>query len=513
MTGNASTGGNNMSQSVPKPRPGTASPGRRENHHWLVLGVVSLAQLMIVLDVTIMNIALPSAQHDLGFSNDLRQWVVTAYSLAFGSLLLVGGRLADIIGRKVTFMIGLIGFASASAFGGAAQNFAMLATGRAIQGMFAALLAPSALSLLTITFSGTDGRPKAFAIFGAVVGSGAAIGLLLGGVLTEYLNWRWCLYVNLIFAVIALAGAIVLLPRARGDDPPDLDLPGTVAAVAGLFCVVYGLSNAETHPWSAPQTWAFLAAGVAVLILFVYAEMRAPHPLLPLRIPGDRNRGASYLAVFITGAGMFGCFLFLTYYLQDMLNYSPVKTGLAFLPLVAGVMLAAQLSTIVLLPKLGPQIPVTIGMLLGAAGMMWLTGIHVQGNYPVQVLCPTVLVGLGMGCIFAPAMNIATLGVLPADAGVASAMVNTCQQVGGSIGIALLSSLASDAVTSYLTGKRPTRLVQEQATLHGYTTAFWWSSGIFAAGAVICGLLMRRGKVRPQAASGSAGAESVSVML
>jgi EmrB/QacA subfamily drug resistance transporter len=501
-----------MSQSVPKPRSGTDA-ANGENHRWLVLGVVSIAQLMIVLDVTIMNIALPSAQHDLGFSNDLRQWIVTAYSLAFGSLLLVGGRLSDILGRKLTLMIGLIGFASASAFGGAAQNFGMLATARAIQGMFAALLAPAALSVLTTTFSGSKDRPRAFAIFGAVVGSGAAIGLLLGGVLTEYLDWRWCLYVNLIFTVIALIGAMVLLPRRRGDDPPNLDWPGTVTAVAGLFCVVYGLSNAETHPWSAPQTWAFLVAGVALLVLFVVVESRAAHPLLPLRIPGERNRGGSYLALFITGAGMFGCFLFLTYYLQDMLSYSPVKTGLAFLPMVAAIMVAAQLGTIVLLPKLGPQIPVAAGLLLGAAGMAWLTGIHIQGNYPVQILGPIVLVGVGMGFIFAPAMNVATWGVPPADAGVASSLVNTGQQVGGSIGIALLSSLASGAVTRYLTGKQPTRLVQAQATLHGYTTAFWWSAGIFAGGAVICGLLLRPGRMAPVATTGSSEAESVSVMI
>jgi EmrB/QacA subfamily drug resistance transporter len=501
-----------MSQSVPKPRPGAAGARGGENHRWLVLGIVSIAQLMIVLDVTIMNIALPSAQHDLGFSNDLRQWVVTAYSLAFGSLLLVGGRLSDIFGRKVTFTIGLTGFAIASAFGGAAQNFAWLTTARAIQGVFAALLAPSALSLLTTTFSGSKDRPKAFAVFGAVVGSGAAIGLLLGGVLTEYLNWRWCLYVNLLFAAIALFGAMVLLPRTRGDATPNFDLPGTVTAVVGLFCAVYGLASAETHPWSAPQTWGFLVAGIAILVLFVLFEARVSHPLLPLHIPGDRDRGGCYLAVFITGAGIFGCFLFLTYYLQNLLGYSPVKTGLAFLPLVAAIMLAAQLSTIVLLPRLGPQIPVVIGMLLGVGGMVWLTGIHLQGNYPVQVLPQTVLVGLGMGFIIAPAMNVATMGVRPADAGVASAMVNTMQQVGGSIGIALLSSLAADAATRFAVGKAPTRLVQAQSALHGYTTAFWWSAAIFAAGAVICGLLLRPGKVRPTTLAGTE-AESVSAMI
>ena len=467
---------------------------------------------VLLLDVTIMNIALPSAQHDLGFSDDLRQWIVTSYSLAFGSLLLVGGRLADIIGRKTTFITGLIGFAAASAFGGAAQNFAMLATARAIQGVFAALLAPSALSLLTTTFSDSRDRPKAFAIFGAVVGSGAAIGLLLGGALTEYLDWRWCLYVNLFFTVLALAGAIVLIPRRRGDDAPTFDLPGTITAVVGLFCVVYGLSNAETHSWSAPQTWVFLAVGVAILVLFVFLETRVGHPLLPLRVPGDRDRGASYLAVFLTGGGMFGCFLFLTYYLQNNLGYSPVRTGLAFLPMVAAVMIAAQLATITLLPRIGPQIPVAVGMLLAAGGMAWLTGIQLHGNYPVQILPQSILVGLGIGFVFAPTMNVATMGVRPADAGVASAMVNTSQQVGGSVGIALLSSLASSATARYLTGKLPGPVVRAQGALHGYTTAFWWSAGIFAAGAVTCGLLMGPGRVRPTAA-GESEAESVSVMI
>ena len=501
-----------MSQSVPKPRSSAGSAGQRENHRWWVLAIVSIAQLMIVLDVTIMNIALPSAQHDLGFSDDLRQWIVTAYSLAFGSLLLVGGRLADIIGRKTTFIVGMVGFASASAFGGAAQNFAMLATARAIQGMFAALLAPTALSLLTTTFSDSTDRPRAFAIFGAVVGSGAAIGLLLGGALTEYLDWRWCLYVNLFFTVLALIGAIVLIPRRRGDDAPTFDLPGMITAVVGLFCVVYGLSNAETHPWSAPQTWVFLVAGVAILLLFVFFETRVPHPLLPLRVPGDRDRGASYLAVFLTGGGMFGCFLFLTYYLQNNLAYSPVRTGLAFLPMVAAVMIAAQLATITLLPRIGPQVPVAIGMLLAAGGMAWLTGIQLHGNYPVQILPQSILVGLGMGFVFAPTMNVATMGVRPADAGVASAMVNTSQQVGGSVGIALLSSLASGATTRYLAGRSQVPLARTQATLHGYTTAFWWSAGIFAAGAVICGLLMRPGRMQP-ATSGESEADSVSVMI
>ena len=500
-----------MSQSVPAPRPGATAPDG-SSRRWWILAVCGLAQLMIVLDATIMNIALPSAQRSLGFSNDLRQWVVTAYALAFGSLLLVGGRLSDMLGRKTTFLVGLVGFAAASAFGGAAQNFAMLATARAIQGLFGALLAPSALSLLTTTFGNSKDRSKAFAIYGAIAGAGGAVGLLLGGLLTEYLDWRWCLYVNVALAGLALIGAALLLERHTGDDAPNLDWPGTVTAVGGLFCVVYGLSNAETRSWSATSTWAFLVAGVAILVLFVVVETRVTHPLLPLRIPGDRDRGGSYLAIFISGAGMFGVFLFLTYYLQNTLAYSPVKTGLAFLPVVAGIMVAVQLSMIVLLPRIGPRILIAVGMVLGAGGMAWLTGIHLHGNYAVQVLPQIIMVGLGMGFIMAPAMNMATLGVQRADAGVASAMVNTSQQIGGSIGIALLSSLASGAATRYLAGKTPTPAVTAQAAIQSYTTAFWWSAGIFAAGAVICGLLLRRGTPRPSAA-GTSEEESVSVMI
>jgi EmrB/QacA subfamily drug resistance transporter len=465
---------------------------------WWILAIVSTAQLMIVLDSTVMNIALPSAQRDLGFSTDVRQWIVTAYALAFGSLLLLGGRLSDLFGRKITFLIGVAGFAVASAFGGAAVNFEMLVAARALQGMFGALLAPSALSLLTTTFGDSKDRGKAFGVFGAIVGAGAAIGLLLGGLLTEYLDWRWCLYVNLFFAVFVLAGGAALLAAGRADERPRMDLPGALTSVGGLFCVVYGLSNAETHAWRAPSTWGYLAAGAVLLAGFVMLEARSTHPLLPLRIVADRNRGGSYLAVFITGAGMFGVFLFLTYYMQNLRGYSPVKTGLAFLPMVAAIMITAQVSNITLLPRIGPKIPVAAGMILGAAGMAWLTGIGLHSSYTANVLPQLIIVGLGMGLIMAPAMNVATDRVEAGDAGVASAMVNTGQQVGGSIGTALLSSLAASAVTDYLKGKQPTALVTAEAALHSYTTAFWWSAGIFAVGAVVCGLLLRRGVLAPQ---------------
>jgi len=476
--------------------------GQRDRKRWLILGVIALAQLMVVLDVTIVNIALPSAQKSLHFSTVDRQWIVTAYALTFGSLLLLGGRLADLLGRKVTFVAGLIGFAAASAVGGAATSFGMLVAARACQGMFGALLAPSALSLLTTTFSDAKERGKAFGVYGAVAGAGGAVGLLLGGVLTEYLTWRWCLYVNLFFAAIALAGAVLLLKRQPPPDRPRLDIPGVLTVSGGMFCIVYGLSNAATHSWHTPSTWGFLIAGVVLLAAFGWWQTRAPQPLLPLRVMLNRNRGGAYLSILIAGSGMFGIFLFLTYYMQQTLHYSPVITGLAFLPLVGMIMLFANLSTVVFMPRVGPRPLVTLGMLLAAAGMVWLTRIGIHSSYVSGILPPLLVLGGGLGMVIAPSINTGTYGVERTDAGVASATVNTGQQLGGSIGTALLNTMAASATASFvlahaspqtLVRGRPSQQLLGQALVHGYTTAFWWSAGIFACGAVVAGLLFRWG--------------------
>jgi len=469
---------------------------------WLILAVVALAQLMVVLDATIVNIALPSAQQALHFSDIERQWVVTAYALAFGSLLLLGGRLTDLIGRKATFIAGLIGFAGASAAGGAAGSFGMLVAARACQGAFGALLAPAALALLTTTFEGTKDRGKAFGVFGAIAGAGGAVGLLLGGLLTQYLDWRWCLYVNLVFAAIACAGALVLLRRQPASRRARLDLPGLVAEVGGMFGIVYGFSNAASDGWHAPATWGFLAAGAVLLTAFCYIETRARQPLLPLRIVLDRNRAAAYLSILITGAGMFGIFLFLTYYLQETLGFSPVMTGVAFLPMVGAVIVSANLANIVLLPRVGPRWLVAPGMLAAAAGLAWLTRIGVHSSYAAVVLPPLLLASTGLGLVMSPSMNTGTAGVAPSDAGVASAMVNTGQQVGGSIGTSLLNTLAASAAASYLAshlsprlmaGGHPAPALAELAQVHSYTIAFWWAAGMFAAGSVLAALLFRRG--------------------
>jgi EmrB/QacA subfamily drug resistance transporter len=465
-------------------------------HHsrrWLILALLGLAQLMVVLDATIVNIALPSAQKALHFSDANRQWIVTAYALAFGSLLLLGGRIGDIFGRKRALIAGLIGFSVASAAGGLAQSFEVLVIARAFQGAFGALLAPSALSLLTTTFTDPSERGKAFGIYGAIAGGGGAIGLLLGGLLTEYLSWRWCLYVNLLLAVPATFAALALLHNQGQRSAVKVDVPGTLTASGGLFALVYGFSNAQTHSWSAPLTIGMLAASVLLLTAFVLIERRVEHPLLPLRVVLDRNRGGSYAAVGIVGAGMFGVFLFLTYYLQQTLGFSPVKTGLAFLPMIGVLSVTASIATARILPRIGPRVPITLGMLIAAGGMMLLTGVGIQSTYAANVLPALLVIGMGIGLVMAPAMNAATLGVESKDAGVASAMVNTMQQVGGSVGTALLSTLAASAASGFMAGKAPRPTVAASAAVHGYTTAFWWSAAIFAIGAVVCGLLLKPG--------------------
>jgi EmrB/QacA subfamily drug resistance transporter len=474
-------------------------PPETNPHHekrWLILAVIGIAQLMVVLDATIVNIALPSAQHDLGFSNDSRQWIVTAYALAFGSLLLLGGRLGDLFGRKWTFIAGLAGFAGASALGGLAGSFGVLVGARALQGVFGAVLAPSALSLLATTFTRPDERGKAFGVFGAIAGSGAAVGMLLGGVLTEWLSWRWCLYVNLFFAAAAILGGLSLLVNQPHPQRPRLDIPGTIVASLGLFGLVYGFSHAETTSWGDPVTLGALGAGAALLAIFVALERRVAHPLLPLRVVLDRNRGGAYLAVGISGIAMFGVFLFLTYYLQQVLGFSPIQAGLGFLPLSAAIMVTATTANTVVLPRVGPRWLTTGGMLLAAAGMLILTGLGVDSSYASHVLPALLISGVGFGLIFAPSFQGATLGVAASDSGVASAMVNTAQQIGGSIGTALLSTIAASAATAFATAHGPSAALAAQAAVHGYTVAFGWSAAIFLFGAVVSGTLLRSGVAR-----------------
>ncbi|NKQ24481.1 MFS transporter [Streptomyces galbus] len=464
---------------------------------WWGLVVIALAQLMVVLDATIVNIALPSAQQDLGMSNGNRQWVITAYTLAFGGLLLLGGRIADLAGRKRTFVIGLIGFAVASAIGGAATTDGMLFAARALQGVFAAVLAPSALSLLTTTFTDPRERGKAFGIYGALAGSGSAIGFIVGGLLTEYLNWRWCLYVNVPIAAVAAFGAFALLHDRPGHADARLDVPGVLLGCGGLVAIVYGFSEAEPRGWSDPLVLALLAGGVALLAVFVWWQTRAKSPLLPLHIVRDRDRAGCFLTMGLATIGMFGLFLFMTYYLQVILAYSPVRTGLAFLPLTVAIIIGSTQISARLLPHVAPRALMGPGMVLAAGGMLILTRMTVHSSYTTEILPALLLMGLGMGLTFMPVFSTATAGVAPRDSGVTSATVNTSQQVGGSIGTALLNTIATTSATSYVAAhlRDPARRAQvvAEGTVHGYTVALWWAAGVMLLAGLVAVLLVTAG--------------------
>ncbi|PXW30586.1 UNVERIFIED_CONTAM: EmrB/QacA subfamily drug resistance transporter [Williamsia faeni] len=479
--------------SITQTPPSRASVG--SNHRWLILAVLAIAQLMVVLDATIVNIALPEAQQALGFSDGQRQWVITAYSLAFGSLLLIGGRINDLFGRKNSFIVGLIGFAAASALGGWSPTFEVLVTARALQGVFGALLAPAALSLLAVTFAGSEDRGKAFGIFGAVAGAGGAIGLLLGGVLTEYVSWNWCLYVNVIFAIIAMVGAIMLLPKHIKDGArTPIDWAGTILVTAGLFLIVYGFANSETNGWTDAVTVLPLVIGIVLLAAFLWVQTQVSHPLLPLHILLDRMRGASYLVMLIAAIGMFAVFLFLTFYLQQTLGFSPVETGLAFLPMVGSIAITAAIAGSVLVTRLSPKVMVAAGLTVSALGMVFLTTIETDSSYVTGVVPGLIMIGIGLGTVFANAMSLSTYGVQANDAGVASATVNTAQQVGGSIGVALLSSFAATAGANYVSDHGPAgpdgiQAIVDGAAMAGYHAAFWWAAGFFALGALVAGVV------------------------
>ncbi len=488
-----------MPDTTTMPRSGGDQISDREanqSRRWWILAVLGVAQLMVILDNTIVNIALPTAQHDLGFSNADRQWIVTAYSLAFGSLLLLGGRIGDIFGRKRTLIIGLVGFAGASALGGASVNFAMLVVARTVQGAFGALLAPSVLALLTTTFHDPGERGKAFGIYGAIAGAGGALGLLLGGILTSYASWRWTLFVNLVFAAVATIGALLWLKNDKAEDHDPLDFPGLLAVTGGLFSLVFGFSHAETTSWSNPYTIGFLILGVVLLATFAFIQVRVRFPLLPPRVVLDRTRGGSMLAMLFASVGIFGVFLFLTYYLQETLGFSPVKTGVAFLPMVAALATMAQVSNRALLPRFGPKPIVPLGLIMAAVALYMLHKLGLHSSYAGHVLPYIILLGFGFGLSLAPSFSTGTLGLPPHDAGVGSAALNTTQQVGGSIGTALLNTLAAGAATAYLVGRAVTPATMKEAALHSYTTAFLWSSGIFVAGAVVAGLVLKKGTMR-----------------
>ncbi|MEH0467333.1 MFS transporter [Streptomyces sp. B21-097] len=482
-------------------------------NRWKALVFIALAQLMVVLDSTIVNIALPSAQTDLGISDGDRQWVVTAYALAFGGLLIFGGRIADLWGRKRAFVVGLGGFAVASALGGAAVNEAMMFGARALQGVFGALLAPAALSLLAVMFTDARERARAFGIYTGISGGGAAVGFILGGVLTEYLDWRWTFFVNIPFALVAAAGAYFVIREPEGGrNRLPLDIPGVILSALGLVALVYGFTRAESDGWGDPMTVGLFVASAVLLAVFVLVEAKSKTPLLPLRVLTERNRGGAYLSLGLAITGMFGTFLFLTYYLQIVKGYSPISTGFAFLPLVVGMTTGASQIGARLVTRLAPRLVMGPALLVAALGLFLLTRLEMGSSYASLVLPGMLLLGLGIGTATMPAMSLSAQGVAPGDAGVASAMVNTSQQVGGAIGTALLNTIAASATASYLTdhtaraaaGRQ--QLVRMQAMVHGYTDAIWFAVGILVLAAVAAVTFVNVG--RPGAAAAGSG-ESV----
>jgi EmrB/QacA subfamily drug resistance transporter len=454
------------------------------------LAVIAVAQLMIVLDASVVTIALPSAQRSLHISVANRQWVLTAYTLAFGGLLLLGGRIADYIGRKRMFIISLLGFAGASALGGLAQNAAMLFAARALQGAFAAVMAPAALSLLTISFTEPKERARAFGVYGAIAGGGAAIGLILGGLLTQYASWRWTLLINVPIAIAAAVFAVFEVRESKSEARDSYDAIGALLVTGGLLSLVYGFTRAESDGWGAGVTRSLLGVAALLLVSFVVREVRTANPLLPMRVILDRNRGGSFLASLLVGIALFGTFLFLTYYLQGTLGYSALKSGFAFLPFSAGIIIAATLAS-QLLPRFGARAVMVAGLLLGAIGLVWFTQIGVGTAYVTHVLPAELIVSFGMGLSFVPLSSTALVGVAEQDAGVASAMVNATQQIGGSLGTALLNTVAASATTTWLVANGPSSL--PHALVHGYTTAFVVSAALLGLAALASGVLVRGG--------------------
>jgi EmrB/QacA subfamily drug resistance transporter len=461
---------------------------------WRTLFVVAIAQLMIVLDSSIMNIAIPSAKIDLGITDANQQWVITAYTLAFGSLLLLGGRIGDYMGRKRIFLIGLIGFAAASALGGIASTQGLLFGARALQGVFAALLAPAALAIISVTFTVPTERAKAFGVIGAISGGGAAIGLILGGTLTEYTSWRWCLGVNTPIAIIAAVLAIKFVHESKASGNNTYDIPGVVTATAGLFSLTYGFNEAATKGWSSSTTISFLVAAAVLLIIFVAIEAKVANPLMPLRVVTERNRGGSYLGSLVVGAGLFSMFLFLGLYLQVILGYSPLKSGFAFLPFTAGIIIFAGIAS-QLLPKFGPRALMVPGLVAAGIGLLLMTRITPDTSYATHVLPSLLIMSSGMALVFIPLTSTSLHAVSSHDTGVASAMLNTSQQVGGSLGTALLNTIAATASASYVTANAALgERLQPFAMTHGFVVAFKWSAVLLFVGAIVLYFFINVGK-------------------
>jgi len=452
------------------------------NRKWLVLAIVAMTQLVVVLDGTIVAISLPHAQLELGMSDVQRQWVVTAYALAFGSLLLLGGRIADFWGRKKTYILGLVGFGAASAYGGLIHTGAELIIGRGLQGIFAAMMAPAALAILTITFPRGRDRNTAFAVFGAVAGMGAAIGFILGGVLTEYASWRWCLLVNVPIVIIVSITAAFLLHESKAQGDTHLDILGAVLVTAGLGALVYGFTLAEDG-WGQVTLWLYLAAAAVLLVLFFVWQSKAKHPLLPLRIL-NQTRGGAFLMQMVAGATMIGAMLYLTFHMQIVLGFTPLHTGLGMITQTIAISATVPFVTRAL-PKFGPRPFLIAGPLVAACALLLMSRVTVGGSYWTEIMPALLLNGIGMAMVFAPVQNLSLLGVDPHDAGAASATGNASNQIGGSVGLAIFTTIYAEVSSG---SHDPHDLVS------GYHAVFHAAAIVLALGAVIAFTLIRGSK-------------------
>jgi EmrB/QacA subfamily drug resistance transporter len=465
------------------------SNARTESNRWLVLAIVCLAQFMVVLDATIVNIALPSIQRGLAFSDANLQWVINAYTLVFGGFLLLGGRAADLLGRKRLFVAGVIVFSAASLLNGLAQSSGMLIAGRALQGLGGALVSPAALSIIMTTFPGTRERTKALGVWSAIAAGGAAFGLLLGGVLTDLLSWEWIFFVNVPIGLAAIAAAVRFVPESRDETAAhrSFDVAGAFSVTAGLMVLVYAIVKAQEYGWGSGRTLGLIAGALALLTAFVVIERRSKAPLVRLDIFRKRALTAANIAMMFVAAGMFSMFFFASLYVQDVLGYSPLKAGLAFLPVTSGIVIGAGAAQ-GLIKRFGPRAVGTAGLLLATAGMLVLTGLPVHGSYVSNLLVGLFPMSLGMGLTFVPVTLLATAGVSPEDSGLASGLINTSQQIGGALGLAVLSTLSASRTTSLLADGAS----RSAALVAGWHVAFIGGAILLGSAALTLIVLLRR---------------------
>ena len=469
----------------------------RRVNPWLVLVIVGIAQFMVILDATIVNVALPSIQRGLHFSPSSLQWIVNAYTLAFGGFLMLGGRAADLIGRRRLFLAGIVLFSAASLMNGLASSAGILVAGRALQGLGGALVTPAALSVLTTTFAEGRERTTALGVWSAVAVGGGAVGLLLGGVLTSLLSWQWIFFVNVPVGVLAIVLALRFVPESRVENARGgVDIAGAVSVTAGLVVLVYALVNAQTAGWLSVETLGLGAIAVVLLSAFVMLESRLRHPLIRLGIFRMRSISGANAAMLLVAGGMFAMFFFASIYVQEVLGYSALRAGLAFLPVTAGIVAGAGLSQ-QLIRRVGVRIVGLTGMSIAAVGLIVLGRIPVAGTYLGDLLPGLMIMSLGMGLTFVPITLIATTNVAAEDAGLASGLLNTSQQLGGAIGLAVLSTLAANTTANTLSGlgHAPTLANSVSALVSGFHVAFLVGALLMLSGAVILAATVRRGDV------------------